>query len=92
MESMLAALGLGRGLSDDGKPLSPEERLAEALKRHLPWVTEVSAATSSPGLLDVKVTHTYPEGIDITPWVERFMNERVAVGVKCKLWLERVDP
>jgi len=47
----------------------------------LQWIEDVNIDESQPGTLKIEVLHSYPEGIDIGPWVVSTLEAHLAVGV-----------
>lgn len=71
-----------------------QERLVTQIMDLLQWVVDVEVLLDSeiPGLALVIITHTYPEGIDIMPWINRALRWSVPTGVKINVELKRVEP
>ena len=66
--------------------------LKQVLLDSLPWVEDVRLDDSAPGFLAVEVIHSYPQGIDIRPWIKPLVMSRLAVHVRAEITYTRVSP
>jgi hypothetical protein len=64
--------------------------LEECIHSHLNWV-EMVRVDEQPDRVVVAVAHSYPEGINISPWVIPIVVEHVT-GVRFDILYQRVDP
>ena len=58
----------------------------------LQWVEDVDIDDSQPGTLKIEVLHSYPEGIDIGPWVVPVLERHLAMGVAYTISYRIVPP